>query len=83
MLTVAVPAYNRPEDLAVLMKTILEQDFVDFDVLVVEDCSPRAAEIRQVVESASGQRRDVRVRFVGNPATLGCSVPAPLPELAP
>lgn len=71
MLTVAVPAYNRPEDLSMLLKTILDQNFSDFDVLVVEDCSPRAAEIRQVVEDASVQRRDVVVRFVANPANLG------------
>ncbi len=71
LLTVAVPAYNRPEDLQVLLKTILDQDFTDFDVLVVEDCSPRQAEIRRVVEEASGRRKDVSVRFVANEVNLG------------
>ena len=71
MITVAVPAYNRPDELGSLLKTILDQDFVDFDVLVVEDCSPRQAEIKQVVEQAARQRGHVRVRFVANPRNLG------------
>lgn len=71
VLTVAVPAYNRPDDLRPLLKTILDQDFSDFDVLVVEDCSPRQKEIRQVVDEAAQRRRDVRVRFFANELNLG------------
>ena len=44
LLTVAIPAYNRPEDLGALLATILDQDPGDFDVLMVEDCSPRQAD---------------------------------------
>lgn len=70
MLTVAVPAYNRPDELGVLLDTVLAQD-ADFDVLVVEDCSPRQTEIRQVVESAAAGAGTRRVRFVANERNLG------------
>ena len=71
ILTVAIPAYNRPEELDALLDTILAQDDAHFDVLVVEDCSPRQAEIRAVVERAAGRRADLRIRFVANEKNLG------------
>jgi abequosyltransferase len=71
VLTVAVPAYNRPEDLAVLLQTILSQDYGNFDLLVVEDHSPRQAEIRAVVEHAMDLRRDLRIRYHSNEHNLG------------
>jgi len=71
VLTVAIPAYNRPEDLAVLLRTILSQDYASFDVLVVEDQSPRQAEIRAVVERAMDMRRDLRIRYHSNERNLG------------
>jgi hypothetical protein len=52
LITVAITAYNRPEDLRALLDTILAQAPGDFDVLVVEDASPRQAEIRAVVDRA-------------------------------
>jgi hypothetical protein len=70
-ITVAIPAYNRPEDLAVLLETILAQDYGNFDVLVVEDKSPRQAEIRTVVGHAMGMRRDLRIRYHANERNLG------------
>ena len=71
LVTVAVPAYNRPEDLGILLESVLAQDYSGFDVLVVEDCSPRQAEIRNVVESASQVRAGTRIRFVANERNLG------------
>ena len=71
VLTVAIPAYNRPEDLAALLETILSQDYANFDVLVVEDRSPRQAEIRAVVERAMDMRRDLRIRYHSNERNLG------------
>ena len=71
VITVAIPAYNRPEDLAVLLETILAQDYGDFDVLVVEDQSPKQAEIRAVVERAMDKRRDLRIRYHSNEKNLG------------
>jgi glycosyltransferase involved in cell wall biosynthesis len=71
MITVAIPAYNRPNELRTLLGTILDQDFSDFDVLVVEDCSPRRDEIRTVVEQAAASRPNRRIRFHANERNLG------------
>ncbi len=62
LLTVAIPAYNRPEEIGVLLDSILAQDFDRFDVLVVEDSSPRQAEIREVVEARAKAFPQRRVR---------------------
>jgi glycosyltransferase involved in cell wall biosynthesis len=70
-ITVAIPAYNRPEELRTLLGTVLDQDFGDFDVLVVEDCSPRRDEIRAVVEQAAASQPSRRVRFHTNEQNLG------------
>ena len=71
LITVAIPAYNRPEELGSLLATILDQDYEKFDVLVVEDCSPRQAEIRAVVERAASHLPTRRMRFVANEKNLG------------
>jgi len=71
MITVAIPAYNRPDGLKTLLGTILGQDFGDFDVLVVEDGSPRRDEIRAVVEQAAAGQPNHRVRFHANERNLG------------
>jgi abequosyltransferase len=71
LLTVAIPAYNRPEELGALLDTVLAQEEARFDVLVVEDSSPRQAEVREVVEGAAKRRADLRVRFVANERNLG------------
>src|SRR5512140_1350659 len=71
LITVAIPAYNRPDELGALLETVLGQDGDGLDVLVVEDASPRGAEIRTVVEAAAQRRRDLRIRFVANQQNLG------------
>ena len=69
--TVAIPAFNRPEEIGPLLDSILAQDYASFDVLVVEDCSPRQAEIRQVVEARAAAFPGRRVRYFSNPKNLG------------
>jgi abequosyltransferase len=71
LLTVAVPAYNRPDELRALLGTICLQDGASFDVLVVEDASPRQAEIRGVVEQAAAAHPGIAIRFVANDRNLG------------
>jgi abequosyltransferase len=71
LITVAIPAYNRPDEIGQLLDSILGQDFDSFDVLVVEDCSPREAEIRAVVEERARRFPQRRVRYVSNPKNHG------------
>lgn len=70
-ITVAIPAYNRPEEIGPLLSSILSQDYEDFDVLVVEDHSPRRAEIESVVLDKARAFPKRSVTFVSNPKNLG------------
>ncbi len=70
-ITVAIPAYNRPAEIRDLLATVVSQDYDDFEILVVEDASPRRAEIEQVVLAVSKEHPGRRVRFVSNPQNLG------------
>ena len=71
LLTVAIPAYNRPDELRALLASICAQDFADAEILVVEDHSPRREEIRAVVESAARAHPMRAVRFFSNETNLG------------
>jgi hypothetical protein len=48
--TVGILAYNRAALLPGILDSILAQDFADYEILVAEDASPEAAEIRAIVE---------------------------------
>jgi glycosyltransferase involved in cell wall biosynthesis len=71
LITIAIPAYNRPEELGALLETAVAQDFDEFEVLVVEDCSPRRAEIEAVVRSVGAHHPGRRIRFEANSRNLG------------
>lgn len=63
LITVAIPADNRPEELGALLDTVLAPEDGHFEVLMIEDASPHQAEIRAVVEGTAARRTDLRIRF--------------------
>jgi abequosyltransferase len=71
LITVAIPAYNRPEELAMLLESIAAQAFDSFDCLVVEDHSPRGKEIEAVAAAAQAKHPTLRLRYVSNEKNLG------------
>ena len=71
LLSVCVPAYNRPEYISDLIETILTQDFQDFELIVCEDNSPRTQEVEEVVKGYSERYPPRVVRFIRNIETLG------------
>jgi glycosyltransferase involved in cell wall biosynthesis len=71
LITVAIPAYNRPAELDALLSTILPQADAHTEVLVVEDHSPRREEIRGVVDRWAAQSPGKRIRFEANAQNLG------------
>jgi len=48
--SVVISTYNRPEMLDRALESVCNQTFSDFEVVVVDDCSPRADETRDVME---------------------------------
>lgn len=50
LLSICIPAYNRPEELGKLLESI-DCEHQDIEVVIIEDCSPERVQIREVVEA--------------------------------
>lgn len=72
-ITVAIPAYNRHNELAQLLKSIIAQQQAPHEVLICEDCSPEREQIRSVVDSmrSSLEASGCRVTYLENEKNLG------------
>lgn len=70
MISVCIPAYNRPEVLGELLDSILSQEYSPFEVVICEDCSPKRAEIGAVVRRYQGLHPG-RIRYIENATNLG------------
>lgn len=67
MVSVCIPTYNNERFIAETLESVIFQSYVDFEVLVVDDCSSdRTLEIAQIYES-----RDPRIRVLKNTTNLG------------
>jgi glycosyltransferase involved in cell wall biosynthesis len=63
--TVCIPTYNPDNFLHSAIRSVLDQDFTDFELLVVDDCSSQPVEghLRTIVDN--------RISFFRNPRNLG------------
>ena len=69
LLSICIPAYNRPEELANLLESI-DCNTQDIELVVIEDCSPGRVKIREVVE-AFQLKSSYIVHYVENASNLG------------
>src|SRR5262245_61160022 len=69
-ISVCIPAFNRAKVLDELLESILNQDFSDFELLIIEDKSPERLAIRDIVSARSAQHPGV-IRYVENGQNLG------------
>lgn len=69
LLSICIPSYNRPAELARLLASI-DCRPGEIEVVVCEDCSPRGAEIRSAVEDFA-RRSPYLMRYFENTANLG------------
>lgn len=65
--TIIIPTFNRPWQLKRAIQSVLSQSFVDFELLVLDDCS--GDETRLVVSGFS----DERIAYIRHPSNLGFS----------
>ena len=65
LVTVAIPTYNRVELLAEAVKSVLDQDLADFELLIVDDGSTDSTG-----DFVAGLK-DARVRYLRNDVNLG------------
>lgn len=70
LISVCIPAYNRPGVLPALLDSILNQDFDDFDIVIAEDSSPERQAIALVVADYQ-QRVGDKLKYHENLQTLG------------
>jgi len=68
LVTVGIPAYDRPGELERAVTSALAQDYPRIEVLVSDDASPGVS-VRQVLERLAAA--DARLRFVTQPRNLG------------
>jgi len=70
LISVCIPAYNRPEVLPDLLDSILSQDFTSFEIVICEDYSPRRNEIAALVKAFQADYPN-RIRYFENETNLG------------
>ena len=69
--SICIPAFNRPQELSELLDSIACEPPGDWEIVVSEDCSPRGAEIAEVVQQFSQKHELLSVRYLTTPANLG------------
>jgi glycosyltransferase involved in cell wall biosynthesis len=70
LLSILIPAYNRPEWLAQALRSVLRSPCAELEILVGDDCSPRQAEIVSVLSAHSS---DPRLRWFLQEKNVGWS----------
>lgn len=69
MISIVIPAYNYARYLGDAIRSVLQQNVADIEVLVFDDCS--TDDTREVVESFS--REDARIKYFLNERNLGAT----------
>ena len=64
MFSVIIPVYNRPSEVDELLESLMNQQFTDFDVIVVEDGS--SVSCRDIVDKYSGGEITIKYLFKEN-----------------
>jgi len=71
LISVCIPAFNRPEFMSDLLDTIVSQNFRNFEIVVCEDNSPKSCEVEEVVNRYINNHVDIDIIFIRNSETLG------------
>lgn len=72
-ISVVVPAYNRPDELVELLRSVLDQTLMPLEVVIVEDRSPLRARIKDICEDYAPlfEREGSCLRYIENEVNLG------------
>lgn len=68
--SILIPIYNRTEFLGKCIDSILENDFLDMEIMISDDCSPRVKEIFNIINL---YRHHKNICFYSQPENLGWS----------
>jgi len=70
MFSVCIPSYNRSKYLVLLLDSICQQDFKDFEIIVCEDLSPEREVIAGIVREYQS-KHDCALSYYENKSNLG------------
>lgn len=68
--SVCIPAFNRSCVLSELLMSIIKQRYKNYEIVIVEDCSPEREEIRKVVEKYA-ELNPGFIKYVENETNIG------------
>ncbi len=71
LISLCIPAFNRPATLRELLQSVAMQSETDFEIAIREDASPQRATIRAVVDEFRRSHPDRTVRYAENKCNLG------------
>lgn len=70
LISICIPTYNRPLELKRTLESIDTTKYDDVDIVISENCSPKQAETREVVEAFKAQTK-YEVHYYENDRNLG------------
>ena len=70
-ISVCIPAYNRPGELKILLNSILNQDYDEYEIVVSDDNSPLSEEIRVAIDHFIKKYPKKTIRYFKNNKNLG------------
>src|SRR5437762_1331063 len=69
LVSVCLPSYNSGGYLEAAVKSVLEQTYGNWELIVVDDCS--TDNTQEIITSIISRFNDPRIRFFNNPVRLG------------
>jgi glycosyltransferase involved in cell wall biosynthesis len=71
LISVCIPVYNRPEELSILLDSIVRQDYNDYEIVVCDDKSPLSDKIEKVVSKFIKEYPNIIISYFKNDKNLG------------
>ncbi len=71
LISVCIPTYNRPAELAALLEAVTAQEGDDFEIVISDDCSPRFAAIESAVNRSRARHPRIPHTLHRNDRTIG------------
>src|SRR5574341_879078 len=74
-ISVIVPTKNRPTELALAVRSVLQQTALPLELIVVDQSEDRESEaaVRREIETAGSRGRDLQLRYMRDPSIAGAN----------
>ena len=69
MISIILPTFNRDSMIAYSIECVLSQSFIDYELIIVNDCSSDNTE--EIIKNYCHQ--DQRIKYIKNETNLGCA----------